>query len=203
MNTTPDEPTLALWLDDELTGPELLRVDAWAASQPDQLAARDEIRQWRSMVASAVPASEEPPFPDFFNSRIQQAIREAPPRPAAAAHARPASIWQSWLMPLAACAGMVLAFWVGTQSEKAPRSVVAMSPSTQGSFEPVVYTPETGVRAEWFASSDASASVIVLDGISAIPDSTDFSKTVHFHGNREIESTADASEKHPTGGLEL
>ena len=57
--------------------------------------------------------------------------------------------------------------------------------------EPVVYTPETGVNAELFASSDASATVIVLNGVTAIPDATDFSETVYVPMDREIDSTAD------------
>ena len=43
MNMNPDEATLALWLDDELTGPEKAVVEAWASQHPDQLAAREEI----------------------------------------------------------------------------------------------------------------------------------------------------------------
>ena len=36
MNTNPDETTLALWLEDELTGAELAAMDAWAADMPEQ-----------------------------------------------------------------------------------------------------------------------------------------------------------------------
>jgi hypothetical protein len=56
--------------------------------------------------------------------------------------------------------------------------------------DPVLYTPETGVNAELFASSDASATVIVLSGVTAIPDATDFSETVYVPMDREIDSTA-------------
>jgi len=188
MNTNPDEASLALWLDDELTGSELAAVEAWAAGQPDQLAAREEVRRWRAMIAAAMPASEEPPFPDFFNSRIQQAIQAPVPR--AAAPVRAWSFWKSWLMPLTACAGMVLAFWVGKQSHAAPEYDVSNAPRAIP-VEPVVYTPETGVKAEWFASSKASATVIVLNGVTAIPDATDFSSTVYVPTDREIDSTAD------------
>ena len=47
MNTNPDEAALALWLDDELTGEQLAAVEAWAAGQPEQLSAREEIREIR------------------------------------------------------------------------------------------------------------------------------------------------------------
>ena len=67
---------LALWLDDELSGEELVKMDAWAANEPDQLAAREELRSFRKMMSENVPAEEELPYPDFFLSRIHQGIRE-------------------------------------------------------------------------------------------------------------------------------
>ena len=48
MNTNPDEAKLAMWLDDELQGEELAAMEAWAGSQPEQLAAREEVRRWRT-----------------------------------------------------------------------------------------------------------------------------------------------------------
>jgi hypothetical protein len=53
---------------------------------------------------------------------------------------------------------------------------------------PVVYTPEDGVDAEWIASADAN--VIILEGVSAIPDATDFSETVYVPTARESDRTA-------------
>ena len=187
MNTNPDEATLALWLDDELTGDELAAVESWASTQPDQLAAREEVRQWRALVTRTIPAAEEPPYPEFFNSRVLQAIRESEPKPAISKK-RPFS-WNSWLMPLAACAGMVLAFWVGKKSGTVPDYDVAGAPKAIP-VEPVLYTPEKGVDAEWIADTRASATVIVLSGVAAIPDSTDFSETVYVPTDREIDSTA-------------
>jgi hypothetical protein len=65
MNTNPDETMLALWLDDELEGADLASVETWALTQPEQLAARDEIRRWRATMAAALPASEEPHIQTF------------------------------------------------------------------------------------------------------------------------------------------
>ena len=197
MNTNPDESTLALWLDDELTGAELAAVEAWASSQPDQLAARDEVRRWRATMAAALPASIEPPYPDFFNSRVMQAIREQD-APVKRAVKNPSS-WRSWLMPMAACAGMVLAFWVGKKSQSAIAQEVVNAPRAIP-VGPVVYTPESGVKAEWISGSKASATVIVLNGVTAIPDTTDFSATVYLPMDREIDSTAD-SEAQPELGV--
>ena len=61
--------------------------------------------------------------------------------------------------------------------------------------EPILYTPETGVKAELFASKKASAMVIVLDGVRAIPDAMDFSETTYVPVDREIDSTADSDQE--------
>ena len=192
MNTNPDETSLALWLDDELTDGSLASVEAWAATQPEQLAAREEIRRWRATMASAFPASEEPPFPEFFNSRVIQTIRDSAPKPVAK---KPFS-WNSWLMPLSACAGIVMAFWFGKQSQRPVEYDVSNAPKAIP-VESVVYTPESGVEANWFASKEASATVIVLNGVAAIPDATDFSTTVNLPANREIDFTAE-NKQQPT-----
>jgi len=193
MNTNPDEATLALWLDDELAGADHAAVEAWALTRPEQLAARGEIRGWRATMAAAIPPSEEPPYPDFFNSRVLQAIREQ--TPVAVPQVKSFS-WKSWCMPVAACVGMALTFWVGTKTKATPEYDVAGAPKAIP-VEPVVYTPENGVNAEWFASQEASATVIVLKGVAAIPDATDFSETVYLPAEREIDATA-STEVEPT-----
>jgi hypothetical protein len=194
MNMNPDEATLALWLDDELTGGELAAVEAWATHQPSQIAARDEIRKWRATMTAVMPASEQPPYPDFFNRRIIQAIQAEAPQ--AGKVTKKAFSWASWFMPLAACSGMVLAFFVGKKSQTVSPYDVANAPRAI-LVEPVVYTPENGVNAEWFTSSKASATVIVLSGVAAIPDTTDFSETASLSVEREIDSTAEI-ETQPT-----
>jgi hypothetical protein len=188
MNTNPDEATLALWLDDELTGAEQAEVEAWAAAHPEQLAAREEVRSWRASVSALIPASEEPPYPDFFNTKVLQSIREQMPK-AVVSEKKASFFWKTLLMPMAACAGMVLTFWVGTKTSSTPEIDVTGAPRAIP-VDPVVYTPETGVNAEWFASENAAALVIVLNGVSAIPDATDFSDTVYVPTEREFDSTA-------------
>lgn len=187
----PDETKLALWLDDELSGDELVEMDAWAANQPEQLAAREELRSFRNMMSENIPADEELPYPDFFLSRIHQGIREmeaGETKPAASARSK-TSFWKSWLMPAAACAGMVLAFGIGRQSSE-KETVTAINPPV---MQPVVYTPEEGVNAEW--SSSAGSTLIVLQGIAAIPDSMDFSETVYIPTARESDRTANREHK--------
>ncbi len=189
MNTKPDETKLAMWLDDELAGAELADMNTWAAAHPEHLVARDELRKFRDMLTQNVPASEEPPYPDFFLTRINQGIRELESRPVAAVQSGNRSFWKSWFMPIAACAGMVLAFSIGKQSstKEAP---IAIDESSKSDTTPLVYTPEAGVFAEWVPTEQANASVILLKGVTAIPDSTDFSETVYVPTARESDRTA-------------
>jgi len=193
MNTNPDETKLACWLEDELAGEELANFENWLLGQADRaehFAMRDNARNWRSMMASALPASEEPPYPDFFNSRVAQAIRESRLQPAVVE--KPRFSWRALLMPASACAGMVLAFWLGTRSQPAPAiTEFTWAPKAIPVTEQILYTPETGVVAECFSSAGAAATVIVLDGVDAIPDETDFSETVFMKTAREIDATAD------------
>ncbi|RYD37348.1 MAG: hypothetical protein EOP87_03695 [Verrucomicrobiaceae bacterium] len=194
MNTTPDEVLLALWLDDELQGEDLAKVESWALTQPDQIAAREEIRAWRKTIAAALPAVEEPPYPDFFNSRITKEIRamQATPEPSAPA-ARP-SLWR-WLFPATAFAGMALAFWVGTKTHSTGSSTVADNGGAGST--PVWYIPEQGVDAQWVRGTGTST-VILLNGVNAIPDSMDFTETAMIQHAKESDSTAGAGSPGPT-----
>jgi hypothetical protein len=191
----PDEARLALWLEDELHGEELAAFEAWVADRPELLAARAEARRWRGWMAAELPASEEPPYPEFFNHRVERGIRDLQPAPVVADRA---FSWRSWLMPMAACAGMALAFWLGGKNQAGPPEIDVAGAPKAIPVDPILYTPENGVKAEWFASSKASATVIVLNGVEAIPDATDFSETVFQKGQREIDSTAGLNpETHP------
>ena len=202
MNTNPDETKMALWLDDELPGAELAAFEATVGNAKEVITAREDVRRWRSLLAAAVPAAVEPPYPDFFNLRVARAIRV----PAGGEPAGGAKwwwlFWRGAVMPVAAGAGMVFTFWLGIQtSHRSTGGVVAVPPRAVA-VEPPVYTPENGVEAERFASSPASATVIVLSGVAAIPDDADFSKSTSFNQTRNLDATA-AMEPESNDLLEL
>lgn len=197
MNTKPDETALARWLEDDLQGAELAAFEESIRQDRDLHAQRAMIRALRQDLAAVLPAAEEPAYPEFFNSRIEKSIRELNAKPAAAWRWS----WRVWLMPAAAAAGMAMTFWLGMQTG-GRQEVVATPPPPPAEpvivVEPGLYTPERGVDAEWFASEDAAATVIVLEGVEAIPDSMDFSETVAVPDGSQ--STADFPTPQP-GGL--
>ena len=171
-----DEAVEARWLDDELQGVERAAFEASIQGNTDLLAKREEVRNWRATLATVMPAAVEPPYPEFFNSRIARAIREHNTPVASAI----AASWRGWWLPAAALAGMVLAFWVGTKAGGTPQAAALPSEIPRPVLvvaRPTIYTPEHGVDAEWFSSTDAAATVIVLEGVDAIPDTLDFPDT--------------------------
>ncbi|MEK7952501.1 anti-sigma factor family protein [Luteolibacter soli] len=196
MNTTPDEERLALWVEDELDATSQAAVDAWAATQPEWQERREVARQMKSFLRGSLPAAEEPPYAEFFNARIAREIqREAAVLEPVAPAARvaplaeaPGRIWR-WFLPATAVAGMVLCFWAGTRISSSPSHVAGPTLPTPAST-PVLYTPEQGVQADYFASAPAGGMVIVLDGVAAIPDSFEVPDTAST-GATPGESTAD------------
>lgn len=184
----PDDTKIALWLEDELEGSELAAMEKWAAQRPEQLLERENLRKFRATVGATLPREEEMPFADFFSSRVRQGIEEheneACAMPVGKGTER--GFWKSWLMPAAACAGMVLAFSVGMRAGGGGATA-----GVEREAAPIVYTPTAGVDAEWVEGGEARrAHVILLSGVDAIPDSTDFSETVYVPTAREAERTA-------------
>lgn len=190
MNTNPDETRLAFWLEDELHGEELVAFEQWVAGRTELLEERAKARLWREMISTALPAAEEPPYPDFFNSKVAHGICELQTMPAPAAIVPRSFTWRSWFMPMTACAGMVLAFWLGGIKHTGPLGIDVTGAPRAIPVDPLPYVPEQGVEAEWFVSAAAAATVIVLKGVDAIPDATDFSETVYLKAAREMDSTA-------------
>jgi hypothetical protein len=165
---------------------------------------RESARKWKAMINAGIPATEEPPYPDFFNARIarsisQQKVQQAP-------EAKPANsipFWRKFTLPLAAGVGMAFTFWLGIHSRSIPvvESIAEMTApgemtqlaDASENLPPTVYTPENGVRAECFDSDAASATVVILEGLAAIPKETDLTRlTAATDAPREIDSTAQA-----------
>jgi hypothetical protein len=173
MNTTPDEELLALWVDDALEGPPAAEIEAWAAARPEWLERREVARQLTPVLRTGLAVTDLP-YPDFFNARIAREIAREAGGAVSPLGVRPGSFWR-WFLPATAVAGMVLCFWAGTRMVGNPAGPVAAP--VAATFAPFLYTPEKGVKADYFASEPADAMVIVLDGVAAIPDSFEIPET--------------------------
>lgn len=158
MNTNPDDHTLLLWLEDELPNAERALVDAWAADQPMWLARREASRRWRVQMAHTMTHSMEIAQGEFFQARLMRAI--ATSSAGAVLSSSPIAFWRKWVLPLSVAAAMVFGFVGGTQWKSRPHRAKTL----------VTYTPEEGVKAEFFETSPAEGTVIVLSGVQALPD---------------------------------
>lgn len=167
---TPDEELLALWVDDALEGAPVAEVEEWAAARPEWLERREVARQLTPVLRTGLAVTDLP-YPDFFNARIAREIARGTVTPMVV---RPSSLWR-WFLPTTAVAGMMLCFWAGTRMVGTPASPA--STPVAAAFAPSLYTPEKGVKADYFASEPADAIVIVLDGVAAIPDSFEIPDT--------------------------
>lgn len=172
----PDETTLTLWIDGDLEGEELHRVEAWAQDHPELLAERDAIRAMNTSIRDNVPASVEPPYADFFNQRILRHIEDEQRKPAPARPARKNSGFWRWFAVPVAAAAMALCFYLGTRVSE-PTTIT--TPNNTIATVSTVYTPDGDVSSAMFRSEDAGATVIVLEGLADIPDDLEMVGSPH------------------------
>jgi anti-sigma factor RsiW len=158
MNTKPDHETLMLWLEDELSAPEQAVVDAWAQDQLAWLTKRDEARRWRAQMTSLRATPEDMPYGEFFQQRVMRAIEQE--KSAASSQVVAPALGRRFRFPTSLAAALVLGFFGGALwYQQSPRSKVLLT-----------YTPAEGVKADFYESSPARGTVIVLNGVEALPD---------------------------------
>jgi hypothetical protein len=193
MNTKPDEIRIALWLEDELEGAERNQFDAWVALHPELLRQRDEMRSWKDWMKQSLPESASVPHAEFFQARVAREIRMAHADQTPVSAARHSG-WRPFLLPVASAAGMAFCFWLGGRYGNGTGGAVAAGPvlppvMASAALTPVLYTPESQVAAHAFSSEGAAATVIVLEGVDAMPDSFEVPDSAARDGARE--ATAD------------
>jgi hypothetical protein len=161
MNTNPADETIILWLEDELSDSELPAMEKWAKNQPDFLAKRDSLRVWCSQLKSVIPSDSEPPYADFFQTKLLRSIEESQDIDEnKKGEILTTPFWRKLILPFTVAAALGLAFLGGTKFQNINHSANTL----------VIYTPEKGVNAEYFSDSPSNATVIVLNGVDAISD---------------------------------
>jgi anti-sigma factor RsiW len=162
MNPNPDEQLLARWLDGEMNADERTAFEARLQSDAALRAEADSLQSLREMLHTGFPQIAEVPHADFFNSQIQERIkelrREEQAAPAATSRTSWAWLLRPWLLgaAAAACALMAVLQWPSASSASA---TVVLS----------TYAPNAGVQANTFHSNEANATVLMLDGLESIP----------------------------------
>jgi hypothetical protein len=167
----PDEKTLSSWLEGKLEGEELRKVDTWAETHAGELDEEFKCEiGWCALndeLMASLPDSEEPPYPEFFNSKIQQAISEDSQSEVVS---EPSStpLWQKIRLMIAPAAfAALVAFYAGTQMQNEKPADIPEVASEQSS----VYVPNSGIVAAVSESNDATE--IILRGLTPISDELD------------------------------
>ena len=161
MKTPPDDQLLARWLDNELSPAERTRFEAMLAADPALRAEAESMKQLGEALRANVEFEREVPHADFFNSQIQEAIT-ADQRAQARGRGRAAGAasWLDWLrspLTLAGAAAVVL-LGVFLLRRDGPHTQILS-----------LYAPNTAVVAAVSYHDDAQATVLLLEGLEAIP----------------------------------
>lgn len=166
---TPDDQLLARWLDGELSAEERTRFEAMLSADPGLREEADSLRQLGDMLRANVNMERPLPNADFFNSQIQEQIaadQRAEQRAHSTVPAGSGATWLSWLRSPWIFAGAAAALAVG----------MLVLPGGSPDAETKVlsfYAPKTGIEASSYHNKDAGATVLVLNGLEAIPSDRD------------------------------
>lgn len=161
---TDDEIRLTRWLDGELKDEE---VKDLIARDPELIALRQDIDRIGGSLREIFPTAEEPPFPELFNKQILRKIEELPVNRWQAAwrlFRESLGDWwneSQWALPATASALLLVGL-----------AAVTGAAGSRVSHSEVVHTyaphPQHSVTTEFVRR--AQATVIVLDGLEAVPD---------------------------------
>lgn len=165
MKPPSEELDLIRWIDGEMNETECTAFEERLKQDP---ALAKEARQMRELSASLrthLPAEMRVPHADYFNTQIEVRIAQMSLDTARTKQAAPGwGVMFQWLrQPWFALAGTaalaVLGFFL-------------LNPATGDASESMIlssYTPNTHVQARTYHDSAAEATVLMLDGLDAVP----------------------------------
>ena len=169
MDLERKQQQLTRWIDGELEGDELREFEQVVADDPELAKAKAEAESLRHLLRSDRP-DRDIPNADFFNSQIRRRIanesEDTPSSPAPAPNSGILSWFRSPFTLASAAAVIALGLFALSQ-------LPGGRPSTDHTSVASTYTPDKTIDASDFYSAAADATVIVLDGLSALPDSTE------------------------------
>lgn len=167
MKQPSEDHDLIRWLDGEMTAAESAAFEERLKQDPVLAKDAQELRALSAGIRAHLPATMEVPHADFFNSQIQVRIAQLESEEARAKAPAPSALralfqWlrQPWLTAAGAVALAVVSF-------------VMLRPGVEGSASESSilssYTPNSSVHARTFHDTDADATVLMLDGLDAVP----------------------------------
>ncbi len=183
---TPEEQNekLTRWLDRAMNDTERAAFEAEMAGNPILRAEADDMQQLGGLLRSHVATEKPLPHADFFNSQIQERIAELHRSDERAkSQPRGAASWLDWLRTpwaIAAAAAMVaLGFFLSNFKDDKPQTLVLG-----------LYTPNPSVHATSYHSSEADATVLMLDGLDPIPENKEITAVNVDHSETDPQMAA-------------
>ncbi|MFN0078210.1 MAG: anti-sigma factor family protein [Prosthecobacter sp.] len=166
MKPPSENHDLTRWLDGEINESERASFEERLKHDPALAKEAQELRALSATLRSHLSAEIKMPHADFFNSQIQVRISQMEadePRSKQSAALDWATLlhWlrQPWFAAAGAVALAVLSFVLFRPASDAPTKSTILSS----------YTPNTHVRAHTFHDEAADATVLMLDGLDAVP----------------------------------
>lgn len=165
MKHPSEEHDLIRWIDGEMNETESRAFETRLKSDPVLAKEAAEMRALSASLRTHLPAEMRVPHADFFNTQIgvritQMALDEARARQAAPGLG---SLLQWLRKPWFAVAGAAALAVLG---------FVVLNPENGGASESMIlssYTPNTHVQARTYHDDAAEATVLMLDGLDAVP----------------------------------
>ena len=167
MKPPSENHDLIRWLDGEMKEPERASFEEQLKHDPVLAKEAQELRALSEGIRSHLSAEMKVPHADFFNSQIQVRIAQMGIDDARAKQKREATDWSvllQWLrQPWLAAAGAVALAIIG---------FVVLRPTADTPGESFIlssYAPNAHVQARTFHDAAADATVLMLDGLDAVP----------------------------------
>ncbi len=165
MKHPTEEHDLIRWIDGEMNETERTTFEERLKQDPALATEARQMRALSSSLRTHLPAEMRVPHEDFFNTQIQVRIAQMAQDDARAKQA--SSSWgdilqwmrQPWFALAGTAALAVLGFFM-------------LSPATGDASESMIlssYTPNTNVQARTYHDNGAEATVLMLDGLDAVP----------------------------------
>ncbi|MBL9118036.1 MAG: hypothetical protein JNJ83_23710 [Verrucomicrobiaceae bacterium] len=164
MNTTQNEENLVRWLDGEMDEAERERFEAQLEADPVLKSEAMAMKKMTEAVRMHLPEPEDIPHADFFNSQIQREIEQLKvTQQREQTSANEPAVLRWWKLPwiIAASAALVALF-------------ALVNPKLSGGVTEIVtkYAPDERVQLTVMQSTEANATVLMLDGLQEIPANT-------------------------------
>ena len=169
MKNDRKEELLTRWMDDGLSDEELRELEPVLDESPELHKERADYIRLREDLRAAMPAEVDPPFPDYFNSRLGRVIREGSRASSSAESPRAARglnrLWFWWMVP-AATGAVVFAFLLGMKSGQSanPAAVVDSAAGSE------VYSPLASVSTEVILDRESNSTLLIVEGLAPLED---------------------------------